>query len=98
MDLRTAIFERGMKQKAVAKKAGVSEQLVSSYIRGRSGLSFDSAKAISKVLKCNAVQTAKGWDFQPKEAHGLSSSAEGVVARGGARGNAKLADLAVGPA
>lgn len=49
--LKKAIDKRGLKQKFVAEKAGISEQTLSAMLNGKQGIDVDTFFAIAEVIK-----------------------------------------------
>jgi len=52
-NLKRILQERGLKQKWLEEKSGVSHAAMSSLVNGKSGPTLRSARAIAKVLGLN---------------------------------------------
>ena len=68
MNLRDAVFHRNTTQRALAKKVGCSEQLLSMHVRGKRKLTDSVAKKCAKFLRCKVQLVDKSAEFEPLEA------------------------------
>ncbi|WP_160327366.1 helix-turn-helix domain-containing protein [Paenibacillus naphthalenovorans] len=51
MDYQKIIKQKGLKQKWIAEKLGVSSAMISMYISGKSGMSSEKIKKLNRLLK-----------------------------------------------